>query len=99
MRIPVITYEYVPPGGDPQRPIVISGVTTYRPGEHGKGAEAYVFRIPDGLVKGLPTEWETDNFRGVLDNLANWFPGETKEGAEARLKLTYRDKVQFPYLD
>lgn len=92
MNVPVIRYEYVPPGGDPDRPIKIEGRKRYRPGDHGKGADVYVFDIPQGMVEGMTT-WEVSDWQGVLDNLAHWF-GDAE--AQSRLKQTYVDLVQFP---
>jgi hypothetical protein len=94
--MPVITYEYVPPGGDPDSPIVIRGVKEYSPGDHAKGADAYVIEVPEGLVAGVPNGWEVPDWRGVLEHLVHWFPGETSEGAQKRLRRTYADPVQFP---
>jgi hypothetical protein len=92
----VITYEYVPQGGDPTRPIRINGVKESSTGDRGRHVDAYLFDIPEGLTEGVPTKWETEDWLGVLNNLAQWFPGETPNGASKRLKRVYSDPVHFP---
>jgi hypothetical protein len=92
----IITYEYVPPGGDPTRPIRINGVKEYSPGNHGPHVDAYLFEVPEGLTEGVPTKWKTENWRGVLNNLAYWFAGETANGASKRLKCVYSSPLHFP---
>jgi hypothetical protein len=100
-RIPIITYEYVPPDGDTGRPIRIFGLQEYSPGNHSGRVDAYMFKVPEGVLSHLPPEYqihsdhEVSSFTSVIRTLVSLFEGETEESVRNRLTVKSKDKVQF----
>jgi hypothetical protein len=96
-RIPIITFEFVPRGGDPGHPVKVHGLQEYSPGNHSGRVDAYLIKVPEQYRGDLPASEEVYRWETVTSVLANWF-GENEEDVRTRLKRTYADKVQFPDL-
>lgn len=95
--LPIITYEYVPPGGDPSTPIKILGRQEYSPGDHSGRIDEYSIELPDGVLSALSDRQHNAQSKDhLLQKLAGWFEGETKNGVDASLKVVQADKIQFP---
>lgn len=96
--IPVIEYEYVPPGGVAANPVRINGFKKYSPGDHDPRVDFYSVRLPDSLQPDKREGWRFETFDDVVASITHWFGhlGETEASVRAKIDLTYRDEIQFP---
>lgn len=81
------SYEYVPPGGDPGRPIEIHGFAPYLPGQR-RTIERFAFRVPPGSAHDIPDRLVVAGWPDVVAKLLETFPDETADGLAQRMKAT-----------
>ena len=96
--IPIIRYEYVPPGTVAADPVRIIGFKRYSPGDHGPRVDTYSVMLPEPLRPDHREVWRFENFDDVVASIVQWFGhlGETEESVRGKLHPVYRDRVHFP---